>query len=176
MIAPIEKEANAMRRSTQRNRFIAIALMLAAPLALALLWLQPTAARQVSEQPALARSQQAGAPPIYLPIVRRGVNVTPLQFASAIDAFGVPIDPDTTFSYGITKLYASTVVTGGQNQVSRTLFIRPNGFGSQAVYTIPSAEARVTTSISGTPLDRGTYTIKFFLDGVLLQQGTVVIQ
>ena len=118
-------------------------------------------------------------PQAYIPFVHKGGKPTPLEFASAIDIYGVPIDPSTTLSYGITKLYASTVVRGGNGQYANILFVRPGGGGTQAGKYLSSDEERVTVSISGSagaPLDRGVYTIRFSLDGTVLETGTVTIE
>jgi hypothetical protein len=129
---------------------------------------------------AIPSAYAAGSvPQVYLPFIYKGGKPTPLEFASSIDIFGVPINPSTTLSYGITKLYASTVVYGGNQQIATMLFIRPGGGGTQGVLPLTDDVKRVTFSIpgsNGAPLDRGTYTVRFSLDGTLLEVGTVTIE
>src|SRR5262245_34789501 len=160
------KEIAAMHPSTQRRRRIAARLALIALIGLGGLGAPRTPAQPLGLIAAPQAHAFTGGLTLYLPHVRRGALVTPLQFASAIDVFGRPINPATTFPYGITKLYASAVVTDGAGQTAKILFISPDGGGSEGGKTLTSDEERVTVSISGSggaPLARGTYIARFSL-------------
>ena len=160
-----------MHQSTQRYRRIAARLAL-----IALIGLGGLGAPRTPAQQAYAYT---GGLKLYLPLAQKGAAVSPLQFASALDSLFRPLDPATTFSYGITKLYASAVVSDGSGQFAKILFIRPDGSGSESGKPLTSNEERVTVSISGSggaPLDRGTYRARFSLNGSVSQERTVVIE
>jgi hypothetical protein len=168
-----------MHRPTERRRRIAARLALIALIGLGALGALPASAQPLGLSAPPHTRAFTGGLILYLPLVRRGALVTPLQFASAIDVLGKPLDPATTFPYGITKLYASAVVTDGSGQFANILFISPGGSGTQGGKTLTSDEERVTVSITGSggaPLARGTYTVRFSLNGSVSQERTVVIQ
>lgn len=121
----------------------------------------------------------------YLPIVISSPVVGPLQFASSVDANGAPVDPATTFNYGIQYLYISVTVTAGKNLPWRTEWTvdgnRQTGLDRSG--TVSSSLSRITnsicygpTGICGSAVPRGTYQVNFFLNNQLVQQGTAVIR
>ena len=168
-----------MHPSTQRRRRIAARLALIALIGLAGLGAPRTPAQPLGLIAAPHAYAFTGGLNLYLPLVRRGPIVTSLQFASAIDVLGRPLNPATTFPYGITKLYASAVVSDGAGQTAKILFISPDGGGTEGGKTLTSNEERLTVSLPGSggaPLPRGTYTARFSLDGSVSQERTAVIQ
>lgn len=125
---------------------------------------------------------------LYLPIVRKPTEVTPVQFAAAVTSEGALVSPQAAFDYGVTTVFASATVLGGQGSrylvrwsfngvpapsldqtgtiVDQTQFVTA-GFCNSTGYGCSAALA---------PLPRITMVVQVFLDGALVSEGTAAIQ
>jgi hypothetical protein len=126
---------------------------------------------------------------VYLPLVVTAPRVTPIEFASELDEFGVPVNPRAEFAHGIDELYASVVISGAQGSHWSVewevpgaaepirLDCDPNNPNEQCPISVP--EIRISPFLyypDGEPLPPGPYTTRFYLDGVLYQEATAVIR
>src|SRR5512145_3502238 len=121
----------------------------------------------------------------YLPMIASAPQVDDLLFGSEVDEYKVPVNPRTTFIYGITYLHVRFVVRGGYPLPWRLDWYR-NGvyqpdIGSNG--TIPTAVYADTYNICygpggvcGSFIPRGSYTVKFYLNNQLYREKTAVIQ
>jgi hypothetical protein len=146
----------------------------------------PQAAPAARAPEAAASLTQARARKVYLPAVQRSAEVQILLGSSA-DANFVVTSPATVFPVGTTRLYIDARFLGAQGQRYRTDTITPSGrsfVGSDSTAFDPVETDRYyickTSAFqcgsAETALDAGTYTVRAYLNDVLVKEVTAVIR
>lgn len=142
---------------------------------------------QTLAQPAATPAQDALFS-LYLPIARKPTEVTPVQFASAVTSEGTLVNPQAAFDNGVTTIYASATVLGGQGShyLVRWSFNGVPAPSLDQTGTIVDQTKVVTAGFCNStgygcsaelaPLPRITMVVQVFLDGALVSEGTAVIQ
>lgn len=119
---------------------------------------------------------------VNLPLVRSAPTTSPLQFATQINAAtGDPINPGTVFS-PVRVLYVGSLVSGAEGLPLRFEWMFPR-VGNQTSFvdkkTVNFPVARYVSGIeirNAKALPKGTYTVKLFLNDVLVQEASATIR
>ena len=122
----------------------------------------------------------AAQPVLYIALVRTAPKVS-IQFAASTDSNGDPVNPTTTFTFGLKTLYYFVTIIGAQGYAYREEWTINGDREPQLDFssTIPSDGIRYSDAIiypSGKSLDRGTYQLNIFLNNALYTQSTAVIR
>lgn len=124
---------------------------------------------------------------LYMPIIRKPIEVTPVQFAPAVSSEGALINPQSAFDYGVTTVFAAATVRGGQGSryLVRWSF---NGVAASSLDRTGVIEGQTQLLTAGfcystgngcsapAPIPRITMLVQVFLDGKLFSEGTAEIQ
>ncbi len=129
-------------------------------------------------------TQVTGTTHVYLPLLLalQGVGI---QFGAGLDAQKNLISPGNTFTYGIAELYYRYTVTGALDQAYRAEWsfngtrqpqLDDSGtiLSNSAVFT--NSICTLDLSTCSVPVPRGTYQVKFFIDDVLYQEASAIVQ
>ncbi len=142
-------------------------------------------APSASIAPALFSTAQVTATEhVYLPVLIRSPGIS-IQFGSGLDAQKNLLNPGNAFAYGIAALHYRYTVTDAPDQPYRAEWSF-NGARQPQLDdsgTIPPGSAVFTNSICtldlspcSVPVPRGTYQVRFFIDDVLYQEASAVVQ
>ncbi len=126
---------------------------------------------------------------LYLPLALGAPRLGPIQFAAAANDQGL-INPASTFAFGLQTIYFGALAEGFPIDTPyRIEFSFPaiSGETSDVIEDVTIDDPdnifyrfnivdRATGQPTGTPLPRGAYTVRFFVDNQLLQQATAFIQ
>jgi hypothetical protein len=153
----------------------------------------PTGRLTRSDKPALRVVQPPGAPALapakvepavqpilYIALARTAPKVS-IQFAASEDSNGDPVNPGTTFAFGLKRLYFYVTIIGALGHAYREEWTINGRRETTLDYssTIPYDAARYSNAIyyqDGRSLGRGSYVLNIFLDNTLYSQSTAVIQ
>ena len=135
---------------------------------------------RLAPAPAANSAEPPIQPIVYLALIRTPPQIA-IQFAASEDSNGNPVNPSTTFAFGLKSLYYFVTIDGAQGHIYREEWIINDLREPQLDYstTIPFDAAQHSDAIyytSGKSLDRGKYQLNIFLDNVLYKQATAVIQ
>jgi hypothetical protein len=119
---------------------------------------------------------------VNLPFVGTVPTASPLQFATQVNpTTAEPINPGAVF--GSTRvLYVTTLVTGARGLPLRFEWTVPRVGNQTSIvqnFTVSSAAVRYAPSVvlePPGPLPKGTYTVKLFLNNVLVQESSATIR
>lgn len=128
--------------------------------------------------------------PRFIPIVNTGIVVQPLQFSTQVDAqTGAPINPATTFDYGVKSLYVSSIIGNAEEQKYGIEVTFPDGkvVGGQADFTVfdsPYSVAIVFCRTSGfrcgdsgtVALPRGTYKARIYVSNTQFREANATVK
>jgi hypothetical protein len=135
---------------------------------------------RLAPAPSPTSARPLAQPAVYLALIRTPPQVA-IQFAAGEDSNGNPVNPGTTFAFGLKSLYYFVTIKGAQGHTYREEWIINNLREPQLDYstTIPFDAAQHSDAIyyaSGKSLEPGKYQLNIFLDSVLYKQATAVIQ
>ena len=124
---------------------------------------------------------------LYMPIIRKPIEVTAVQFASAVSSEGTLVNPQAAFDYGVTTVFIAATVRGGRGSryLVRWSF---NGTPAPSLDRTGMIEDQTQLLTAGfcnstgngcsapAPIPRITMRVQVFLDGTLFSEGTAEIR